>query len=118
MAARARGHLVLPVVQLGDLHHAPLARLDHELAEAVEPGVALVEVGVDLLHHLLEAVGAHDVAVAGHLRNRLARELPRIALDRRRVHLLREAGELVVGVVLVAVLDQQVARRSRECRRR
>src|SRR5215218_2057883 len=67
MTARAGGDLVLPVVQLGDQDDAPVAGFDDELAEAVEPGVALVEVGIDLLHDLLEPVGTHYIAVAGHL---------------------------------------------------
>src|SRR6185295_6351066 len=90
LAARARGDFILPVIQLGDQDHAPMARLDDELAEAVEPGVALVEVGIDLLHHLLEPVGAHHIAVADHLRNRLPGELPRIPLSRGSVDFLGE----------------------------
>ena len=46
----------------------------------------------------------------GHLLHRLDHELPRIMTLVRDVALLREPRELVVRVVLVAVLDQQVAR--------
>src|SRR5262249_35995110 len=73
-------HLALPVLHLLDDQHAFLTRLDHELAEPVEPGGPLVEVRVDLLHHLLQSIGAHDIAVPGHLGNGLCRELPRVAL--------------------------------------
>jgi hypothetical protein len=52
----AGADLELPVVQLGDRHDAALPRLEDELAEPVEARVALVEVGVDLLHDLLEPV--------------------------------------------------------------
>ena len=54
---------------------------------------------------------AHDVAVPCHLRDGLSRELPRVALGGRRVHLFRQPSEIVVGEVFVAVLNQQVAGR-------
>src|SRR5207244_6482951 len=59
----AEGDLVLPVVQLGESDQAPVGRLDHELREAREPSVLFVEGGIDLLHHLLQAVGADHVVV-------------------------------------------------------
>jgi hypothetical protein len=101
--------LVLAVVELVDQDHALLPCLDHELAESVESGVSLVEVGVDLLHDLFQAVGPHHVPIAGHLGHGLARQLPRVALSGWGIDFLGEAGQVVIGVVLVAVLDQQVA---------
>src|SRR5207247_1206360 len=102
--------LVLAVVELGEMDQALVGRFDHELREAREPDVLLVERRVDLLHHLLQAVGAHHVVVRRHLFHRLDHQLPGIVAHVRDVALFGESGELVVGVVLVAVLDQQVAR--------
>jgi hypothetical protein len=70
----------LAIVQLIQEHDALLSGLDHELAEPVEASVALVEIWIDLLHHLLEAVRTHDVSIARHLRDRLTGQLPRIPL--------------------------------------
>src|SRR6266545_3420849 len=108
---RAEGNFVLPVVESGQRDESTTGGFDHELAEPREPGILLVEVRVDLLHHLLQSVGAHDVVVCGHLLHRLDDQLPRIALDVFDIARLGEAGQLVVGVILVAVLDQEVAGR-------
>src|SRR6266508_4102649 len=64
---RAEGNLVLPVVEPSQGDEAAARGFDDEFAEPREPGVLLVEVRVDLLHHLLHAVGAHDVVVRRHL---------------------------------------------------
>ncbi|MBK9550269.1 MAG: hypothetical protein IPO52_14475 [Gemmatimonadetes bacterium] len=103
--------VVLTVLLLDHLDEAACARLGDELREAIEAGVALVEVRVDLLHDLLEAIGAHDVALRRHLLHGLDHELPRIALRRRGVALLGQAREVGVREVLVAILDQDVGRR-------
>src|SRR5207245_117654 len=108
---RAERDLVLPVVQLVEVDESFVGRLYHELREAREPCVLLVERGVDLLHNLLQAVGAHDVIVRRHLLHRFDDQLPGIAAHIRDVALLGESGELVVRVVLVAILNQQIARR-------
>src|SRR5206468_2060150 len=68
--------LVLAVVELGEMDQALVGRFDHELREAREPDVLLVERRVDLLHHLLQAVGAHHVVVRRHLFHRLDHQLP------------------------------------------
>src|SRR5207248_10735612 len=65
-----------------------------------------------ILHDLLETIGAHDIAVALHPRHRLTHELPRIELaSRLLLGRFDEASESIVAVVLVAVLDEQIARR-------
>src|SRR5260221_5305480 len=107
----AEGDLVLAVVEPGQRDEATVRRFDDELAEAREARVLLVEVGIDLLHDLLQAIGAHDVVVGRHLLDRLDDQLPGIAPHVLHFALLGEAGELIVGVVLVAVLDQQIAGR-------
>src|SRR6202165_5946266 len=101
---RAEGYFVLTVVEAGQRDEPAVGRFDHELAEAREASVLLVEVRVDLLHHLLQAVGAHDVVVRGHLLHCLDDQLPWVAAHVLDVARLGEAGELIVGVVLVAVL--------------
>src|SRR6266853_4766555 len=72
---RAEGYFVLPVVESGQRDESTSGGFDHELAEPREPGVLLVEVRVDLLHHLLQAVGAHDVVVRSHLLHRFDNQL-------------------------------------------
>ena len=59
-----RRNLVLAIVHLLDEQHALLAGLDDELAETVEPGGALIEIRVDLLHHLLQPTAAKFVVKA------------------------------------------------------
>ncbi len=108
---RTEGDLVLAVVQLGEVDEALVGGFHHKLGEAREPNVLLVERGVDLLHHLFQPVGPHDVVVRRHLLHGLDHELPGIVPFVGDVGLLGEPGQLVVRVVLVAVLDQQVARR-------
>ena len=86
--------------------------LEAEAGELRHAEILLVERRVDLLHDLLEAVGAHHVAVLLHATDRLGHELVRIPLaGARLVARLHEAREGVVRVVLVAVLHEQVARR-------
>jgi hypothetical protein len=70
----------LSVVELLEKNHAFLPGLEDELAEPIEPGISLVEVGIDLLHDLFEPVGPHDIPIAGHLSSGLAGKLPRVAL--------------------------------------
>jgi hypothetical protein len=111
LGSRAGGHLVLPIVELGEKHNPLLTGFDDELAEAVEAGIALVEIGIDLLHDLLQPVGAHHIPVASHLGHRFAGELPWIALGGWCVYFLRETCQVVIGVVLIAILNQQVAGR-------
>ena len=74
--------------------------------------------GVDVLHDLLEAVGAHDVAVLDHAIDGFDDELPRIPLHDFFLALLHEAGERVVAVVLVAVHARAGRSTTHECRRR
>src|SRR4051812_42806179 len=107
----ARCHLILAVLQLGDQDQTAVAGLDDELAEPIEAGIPLIEIRVDLLHDLLQPVRAHDIAVAGHLGNRLTGELPGIPLGGWGIDFLGESGQIVVRVVLVAVLNQEVAGR-------
>jgi hypothetical protein len=101
----------LAIVELGNTDNTLLTRLDYELAEAVEAGVAFIEVGVDLLHDLLQPIGPHHVPVSGHLRHGFRGELPWIPLGGRGVDFLGQPRQIVVRVVLVAVLDQQIAGR-------
>ncbi len=109
--ARTQSDLVLAVVELGEGDEPLVGRLYHELREAGEPQILLVERRIDLLHDLLQAVGPHHVAMRRHLLHGLDHQVPGIVPRVRHVALFREAGQLVVGVVLVAVLNQQVARR-------
>src|SRR5437773_619758 len=60
---RAEGDFVLPVVESGQRDKSTTGGFDHELAEPIELGILLVEVRVDLLHHLLHAVRAHVVVL-------------------------------------------------------
>ncbi len=103
--------LVLAIIEFGQGDEAFVGRLYHELGEAGEPQILLVECGIDLLHDLLQAVGPHYVAMRRHLLYGLDHEVPGIVPRVRDVAFFCEAGQLVVGVVLVAVLDQQVAGR-------
>ena len=104
--------LELAVLQLRDVQQALVRRFHAEARELRHAEVLLVEARVDLLHDLLEAVGAHDVAVLGHAVDRLGDQLPGIVLLRRGfLARLHEAGKRVVAVVLVAVLHEQVAGR-------
>src|SRR5207244_2117013 len=93
---RAERDLVLPVVQLVEVDESFVGRLYHELREAREPCVLLVERGVDLLHNLLQAVGAHDVIVRRHLLHRFDDHLPCIAAHMRDGGVLRRSRERVV----------------------
>ena len=90
-----------------------MCRFGAELGELGNAQVFFVEGAVDLLHHLLEAIGAHDVAVAHHTRNGFRDEFPRVVLGVGSAVFvgLNEAGERVVAVVLVAVLHEQIAGR-------
>ena len=105
-------YLELPVLELRHRQQAALVRLLNEARELRHAEVFLVEARIDILHDLLESIGAHDVAVPLHARHRFADELPRIefasGLLLARFH---ETGEGVVAVVLVAILNEQIARR-------
>src|SRR5689334_1908718 len=72
----AETDLVLAILELGEPEEASLARFLDEFRESAEAGILLVEIRVDLLHHLLEAIGPHDVVVPFHLGDRLDGELP------------------------------------------
>src|SRR5690606_7205980 len=65
--APGRLDLVLPVVELAELHEPARGGLGEELAELAEAQRALVEGSVDLLHDLLQAVRAHHVVPRDHL---------------------------------------------------
>src|SRR5687768_918979 len=102
--------LELTVLELGHLEEATLRGL---LRESRELGVAqrfLVEVRVELLHDLLEPVGAHHIPIALHALDGLGHELPRVFLDEFLLARLHQTGQRIVAVVLVAVHDEQVAR--------
>jgi hypothetical protein len=90
---------------------ALLRGLHAEARELRHAEVLLVERGVDLLHDLLEAVGAHHVAVLLHALMASVTSSHGSHFLVPRVLGLHEAGERVVRVVLVAVLHEQVARR-------
>src|SRR5688572_29220644 len=96
---------------LVDRDESALRRLEAEAGELRDTEVLLVERIVDLLHDLLQAIGAHHVAVLRHPLDRLAHELPRVVLHDLFLARLHEPGERVVAVVLIAVHDEQVARR-------
>src|SRR4029078_11209489 len=101
----------LPVLELGKREQSTLRRFRDEPRELRHAEVLLVERAIDLLHHLLEASGAHDVAVALHPGDGFGHQLPRIALHYFFLAGLHESRERVVAVVLIAVLHEQVARR-------
>src|ERR1700681_3887614 len=103
--------LELSVLELGERQKPTVRCFRDEPRELRHPEILLVEGAVDLLHHLLEAVGAHYIAVPLHARDGLGDELPRIALDDFFLARLHQSREGVVAVVLVAVLHQQIARR-------
>ena len=83
----------------------------HKTGELRHAEVLLVEGLVDFLHDLLESIGAHNVAVTFHARYGFLHELPRIPARRFVIARLGQSGEGVVRVILVAVHDEQVARR-------
>ena len=103
--------LVLPVLHLVQRQQAAVAGLDHELAEPIEARVLLIEMRIDLLHDLFEAIRAHRVVAVLHPEHRLDHELPRIAPYILRLIRLGEPGQLAVAEILVAILDQQVTGR-------
>src|SRR2546423_4486004 len=103
--------LELTILEFRQGQQTAMCRFRYEPRELGHADVLLVERGVDRLHYLLEAIGAHHVAVPLHAIDRFGDELPRIFLDDFFLARLHEAGEGVVAVVLVAVLDKQVARR-------
>src|SRR5512140_3260930 len=103
--------LHLAVLELRHANESALRRFLREARELRHAEILLVKRRVALLHHLLEAIGAHDVAVALHAGRRFDDELPWITLDVFLFVRLHEAGERVVAVVLVAVLHEQIARR-------
>src|SRR5581483_9779660 len=73
-----RSDLELTRVELRHRQEPTPRRLGDEARELGHAEVLLVERRVDVLHDLLEAIGAHDVAVALHALDRLAHELPGI----------------------------------------
>src|SRR5438552_1729450 len=101
-----RANLELPVFQLCECQQAPMARLGDEARELRHAEVLLVEGAVDLLHYLLESVGAHHVAVARHPLDRFRDELPGILLYDLFFTTLHQTSERVVAVVLVAIHDE------------
>jgi hypothetical protein len=105
--------LELTILELRRREQTSLRGILHEARELRHAEILLVERAVDILHDLLEAIGAHHVSGALHTVDRLGDQLPRIPLLRRLFLLgvLHEAGERVVAVVLVAVHDEEVARR-------
>jgi hypothetical protein len=88
-----------------------LCGLGDEAGELRHPEILLVERAVDLLHHLLEAVGTHHIAIALHPRDGFGHELPRIALDQLFFAGFNKPRECVVAIVLVAVHHEQIAGR-------
>ena len=107
--ASRRCDLELAVLESRQREQPLLRCLLHEFRELRHAEILLVEAVVDVLHDLLEAIGAHDVAIAHHAGERLGDELPRVALDRLLVAGLHQAGERIVTVVFVAIHHQQVA---------
>ena len=106
-----RSDFELSVLKLGDAHQPLLRRVRYELGELRVAVVLLVEAGVDVLHDLLEPIGAHHVAVLLHPTDGFDDQLPGVPLLHIFFALLDQAGERIVAVVLIAVHDQQVARR-------
>src|SRR5690606_34499948 len=106
---RRRRNLELAVLQL--LQHQPVARgrVRQELAELAVTQLPLVEVRVQVEHHLLQPVRAHDLVVAGHVPDRTLHENPRVLA--RQVLLVartRQPRQRGVRVILIAVLYEQV----------
>src|SRR5688572_10321268 len=104
-------HLELSVLELGERQQSAFRRFRDEQGELRLADVLLVERAVDLLHHLLQAIRAHYIAIALHSLHRFGDELPWIVLHHLVFSTLHEAGESVVRVVLVAVHDEQITRR-------
>ena len=105
-------NLILPVLELSKVHYATRRPFRKKFAELREADGSFVERRIKLLHDLLQPVGAHHVTALDHFRDRILGQKPGIApfaiVQLRR---LREAGEAGVGVVLVAVLDEDVGTR-------
>ena len=102
----------LAILQLGGGEETALHGVLHEARELRHAEILLVERAVNFLHHLLEAIGAHHIAIALHAADRLGDEFPWVPLFRGLVVVvLHEAGERVVAVVLVTVHDEQIAGR-------
>jgi hypothetical protein len=102
--------LELPVLELGHLQETALRGLLREPRELRMAQGLLIEVRVQLLHHLLEPVGAHDVAISLHALHRLRDQLPRVLLHQLFLAGLYQTSERVVAVVLIAVHHEQIAR--------
>ena len=103
--------LVLAVLQLLQLHEPARRSLRKELAELAEAHAGLVEVRIQLLHDLLQPIRAHDVASRHHFFQRLADKHPGVPSLLVEFGRLGETGEARVGVILVAVLNEDVRAR-------
>jgi len=95
-----------------DRDHATVRRFGNESIELGKAECLLVEVRIQIQQHLLQAIGAHHVAIRYHLLHADLDQLPRIDRARRLFFTrTRESGQRRVGVILVAVLNEQVRRR-------
>src|SRR5438552_19172444 len=88
-----------------------MGRLSDKARELRHAEVLLVEGAVYLLHLLLDSVSAHHVAVARHALDRLRDEVPGILLYDLLLTALHQTSEGVVAVVLIAIHDEEIARR-------
>src|ERR1051326_7396319 len=75
--------LELTIFELRHREQAFLVRLLDEARELRHAEVLFVERRIDVLHHLLEAIRTHDIAVPLHSRYGFGDELPRVELAGR-----------------------------------
>ena len=105
---RAGPNFILPIFEFVEPDKTPVGGFGDKLRKLAEAEIPLTEPGVELQHHLLEAVGSHDVASCGHAAHRSVDEIPRVVGLAGDLGCLSKPGEARVRVVLVAVLNQDV----------
>ena len=101
-------NLILAVLELPEHHQVPTCRVREKPAELGISEIPLVETLIDLDHDLLQAVGTHYVVPGRHSLDGLFHQNPGVHRLVDRVGGLSKTGEGCVGVVLVAVLHQNV----------
>ena len=103
---------MLAVLKLAELNQPLLGSLAQKPRELAEPHGFFVEPAVQFKHHLLEAVGPHDVPTANHLFDRPLHQRPGVLMAALFPGPgLPKTGKDRVGIVLVTILDEDVGRR-------
>ena len=108
LPTRAGLNLVLPIFELVEPEETPIGGFGDELGKLAEAEISLGEPSIEFQHHLLEAVGAHDVAPCGHAAHRPLHEIPRIVVFPGTFGRLSKPCKARVGVIFVAILNQDI----------